>query len=250
MNSTLAIQELAIVVAAKNHNPTLLTPDFLKYSGIVPADWELARTPLLSSQVAQVAFTNGISLIAQPNAITFVESLSGKASEEVKISEIARKYVETLPNIAYQSVSIHPRSFLTFEEKQEDAACNYIASTLLSSSSWQDFGIGSVKAAVNLVYTLVGRQLNLTVNEVRLQLPEQEPVPAVLFSGNFAYEIAGDTESERLHHLYQLLENWLTDLETYRELVLQQMLGKQVNESSTSFPEEETVTPVSLSCMN
>lgn len=46
MTPTLTIQEVAI--AARNHAPTLLTSEFLKYSGIVPPDWELARPPILN----------------------------------------------------------------------------------------------------------------------------------------------------------------------------------------------------------
>ena len=33
-----SVQELVIVIAAKNNNPTILTVDFLKYSGIIPSD--------------------------------------------------------------------------------------------------------------------------------------------------------------------------------------------------------------------
>jgi hypothetical protein len=43
MTPTVTIQELALALTAKNHSPTLLNSDFLKYSGIVPPDWELAR---------------------------------------------------------------------------------------------------------------------------------------------------------------------------------------------------------------
>ncbi|MBW4674826.1 MAG: hypothetical protein KME52_12580 [Desmonostoc geniculatum HA4340-LM1] len=34
MSQSLNIQEIAIAIAAKQHNPTILTPDFLKYSGM------------------------------------------------------------------------------------------------------------------------------------------------------------------------------------------------------------------------
>ncbi|MBD1944544.1 hypothetical protein H6F78_07660 [Coleofasciculus sp. FACHB-64] len=40
---TPAFEELAIALIASNFNPTLLTPDFLKYSGIVGSDWKLAE---------------------------------------------------------------------------------------------------------------------------------------------------------------------------------------------------------------
>ncbi|MBX9255406.1 hypothetical protein H1Q63_15930, partial [Desmonostoc muscorum CCALA 125] len=56
MNQSLNIQEMAIAIAAKQHNPTILTPDFLKYSGIVPNNWELAKPPIITDAAAQVVF--------------------------------------------------------------------------------------------------------------------------------------------------------------------------------------------------
>jgi hypothetical protein len=115
MTPKITIQELALALTAKNHSPTLLNSDFLKYSGIVPPDWELARPPIFSPQISQVAFTNGINIVAQSNAITFIESLSTKPLEDTKIPAVIRKYVEALPRTDYQTLSINPRSFVTFE---------------------------------------------------------------------------------------------------------------------------------------
>lgn len=41
------IQEIAITLAAKNLNPAMLSEDFLKFSGIVPNEWELSKQPFL-----------------------------------------------------------------------------------------------------------------------------------------------------------------------------------------------------------
>jgi len=228
MTPKVAIQELALALTAKNHSPTLLNSDFLKYSGIVPSDWELARPPIFSPQISQVSFTNGTNIVAQSNAITFIESLSTQSQEEAKIPAIIRKYVEALPRTDYQTLSINPRSFITFEGGEENAASEYITSTLLSKGTWSDAGKAPVKAAVNLVYSLGRRELNLSVAEALLQLQDAEPTPAVLFSGSFQYEVAGELEGEKLQHLYQLLENWQPDLEAYREIVNERFLGKEV----------------------
>ena len=133
MTPTVTIQELALALTAKNHSPTLLNSDFLKYSDIVTAHWELARPPIFSPQISQVAFTNGINIVAQSNAITFIESLSAKPLEDTKIPAVIRKYVEALPRTDYQTLSINPRSFVTFQEGDENAASEYITSTLLSN---------------------------------------------------------------------------------------------------------------------
>ena len=62
MNQSLDIQELSIVLAVRNHNPTMLNLDFLRGSGVVGADWELAQQPVSNANAAQIAFKNGIKI--------------------------------------------------------------------------------------------------------------------------------------------------------------------------------------------
>jgi hypothetical protein len=85
----------------------------------------------LDPQISQVAFSNGINIVAQSKAITFIEALKAKPLEDTKIPAVIRKYVEALPPTDYQTLSINPRSFVTFEEGDENAGREYITSTLL-----------------------------------------------------------------------------------------------------------------------
>lgn len=226
MNKTLEIQELAIVIAVKNHNPAILNPDFLKYSGIVPAEWEVARPPISTNQASQVIFKDGVSILVESNKITFVEAIATKGVEEVKIPAIARKYVETLPHVDYQAIGINFRGHVLFD-KEGQTARNYIFGTLLSPGSWQEVGNAPVQAAMRFVYSLKQAKLTLDINEVGLQLPEKEVLPAVLFSANFTHPIAGDRQSERLNALSQVIGEWQIDLETYREIVNTRFLKPQ-----------------------
>jgi len=43
MSKVLEVQEIAVVITATNYDPSLLNPNFLKYSGIIEEDWELAK---------------------------------------------------------------------------------------------------------------------------------------------------------------------------------------------------------------
>jgi hypothetical protein len=119
---------------------------------------------------------------------------------------------------------------LTFEGGDENTAREFITSNLLAKGTWFEVGKSPVKAAVNLVYSLERGELNLSVAEALLQLQDAEPTPAVLFSGNFQYEVAGELEGEKLQHLYKLLENWQPDLEAYREIVIKRFLGQETEE--------------------
>ncbi|MCM0593811.1 MAG: hypothetical protein KA716_27895 [Gloeotrichia echinulata DEX184] len=218
MKPNLDVQEFAIAIAAKRHNPTILTPDFLKYSGIVPSDWELARQPILTNTAAQVVFQNGVNIIAEVNRVVFTESISTKEPQEVEIATIANKYLATLAQVEYQGIGINFRGHVLLEGEQNTAR-NYILKTLLNAGPWQEFGEATVQAATRFVYTFEGVQLNLDINEAGLQLPDQTVLPIVLFTANFGHGISGDEPSQRLATLSQVIGNWQSDLEIYKEVV-------------------------------
>ncbi len=236
MNTKLDIQELAIVVAVKNHNPAILTMDFLTGSGVVPADWELARPAVLSNNAAQVMFNNGVSILAQPGSVTFSQAIA--ETTELAMPGVASQYVGVLPNLDYQAVGINPRRFVTFE--QADGAHQFMTETLLAPGAWQAIGSAPMQAAVNLVYTLKGRQLRLAINEARLQPPEGEAIPAVLFAANFHYELAANGQG-RLSQLRRHIEHWQDDLRAFHDIVDHKFLTSVMAE-----PELAPVLPTVL----
>lgn len=69
MMENFQVQELLIVIAVRQQNPSILTADFLKYTGIIPSDWELARPPVLTNTAAQVVYQNGVSIVAEVNRV-------------------------------------------------------------------------------------------------------------------------------------------------------------------------------------
>jgi hypothetical protein len=75
-----------------------------------------------------------------------------------------------------------------------------------------------------LTYRSKGEQLNLSITEAKLQLPDQSPLSTILFSGTFPYEIARSTLNERLQHLARLLNNGQSDLKIFREVVSDKFL--------------------------
>ncbi|MDZ8055692.1 MAG: hypothetical protein RMX68_026915 [Aulosira sp. ZfuVER01] len=218
MSQNLDIQEFVIAIAVRQQNPTVLTADFLKYSGIIPSDWELARPPVLTNAAAQVVFQNGVSIIAEVNRIVFSELIANKEAQDVSIPVIARKYVETLTQVSYQGVSINFRGYVLFEQKNGTPR-NYIFGNLLKPGPWQEFGTSPVQAALRFIYTLKEAQLFLDVNEVGLQLPDKSLLPAILFSANVSHTIAQDDPVQRLTNLVQVIGNWQKDLEIYKEVV-------------------------------
>jgi hypothetical protein len=229
------IQDLAIGLAAKNLNPTILSVDFLKFSGIIPADWELNAQPVMNPNFAQINFQNGVSIVAQPRTVTFTAILNTSNLSELKLPEIVSNFIDKLPHAEYQGVGITTRSIVPFPSSP-DAAREYITKTLLSPGPWQEFGGSPVQAGVNYLYQLDRCQLNLNINEAKLQLPDRRAIPAILFAGSFNYAIETENEAERLAKLKEALSKWEDDLNTFNELVHQRFLGQQASVFPSFMP--------------
>jgi hypothetical protein len=219
---THTVQELALVIAVKNHDPLMVGEAFLKQTGIIPSEWELAQKPYLSQQATQLVFTNGLSIIAEPERVIFSQPLVDKALNTIEVGEIASKYAAILKKADYQGIGINFRSFIP--QPSQEAAQDYISQHVLAPASWQQVGSEPVRANVNLNFTLSGRQLALSINPAAIQFPEQEPMPVILFGGNFGYQL---DDTDKLAQLMQIITNWQTDLIEYHQLITQHFVAQE-----------------------
>jgi hypothetical protein len=237
---SLILQELGIVVAMQQPNPNLVTGEFLKLSGIIPSDWQLAREPINNERVSQLLFTNGVSIVAEPNRIMFGEIIGERDINTLTIATIAQKYLDIFKLAQYSAIGINIRSYSP--QSSPLAATQYINHQLLADGSWQNYGTAPVQAALKLVYTLAGRQLNLEVAAAGMQFSEAEVTPVVLFSGNFSYNLATPSDRDNLAAVSQVLAQWQTDLSAYCELITDRFLNP--TKPTISMPASSTLTAV------
>ena len=204
------------MVVARNHKPSILNPDFLRYNKIVPPDWELAGPPVCLEPMAQVAYTNSVKIVSHLDKIIFTETLRGKKTKDISIPTIAKRYIEILPHVEYRAVGINSKGHAIFQD--EAAIEKFIFETLLAPGPWQQFAAAKPKAGLKLVYVIGDCHLTLTVEEGKLQLPDKV-LPVALFSANFHHELSEENQTPRLDHLFKSIDNWENDLETFKELV-------------------------------
>lgn len=236
-NTTQFIEELSIVIAAQDLTPTMMSQDFLKFSGIIPKEWELSGQPVLNPNFAQLNFTNGIGITAQPRTVTISESLGAKNLSELAIANVANKYIEKLPHAEYVGLSISPKILIPFPNSPETPR-QFITSSLLGSGAWKKIGRTPVQAGINLMYVLDRCQLTMNVSEARLQRGEKQTIMAILFAGNFNYNInPGDTKNDRLAQITDFLNHWQSDLLEFREIVNEKFLDGSTTPESQSIGE-------------
>ena len=220
------IEELAIAISAKNFNPTILSEEFLKFGGIVPQEWALAKQPVVNPNFAQITFQNGLNITAQPRSITFVEVITGKDSGNFVAPTVAHNYVEKLAGAEYQMVNLGIKMLVPFPNDPR-APKKFITETLLSPGPWLQISTEPVQATVTLQYKLQDCYLVVTVNEATLQLGEDNTIGALLFAGTFSYSIANDNAQQRINLFHKSLNNWQRDLENFREIIKSRFLGQE-----------------------
>lgn len=221
MSNNLQLSEIAIAIVAKDLNPGVLNPDFLKYTGIIPNEWELASQPIYNSNLVQLVYKNGVGIVVQPNRLNVLEMIGGKPPTEIQFATVALQLIDKLSQIEYQAVGINPKAFVSFATQEE--AYQYICGKLLAPGSWQEFGESKVNAALQLSYPLKQGALNLAINQVNVQFGEQT-TPAILFSGNLNYPITGNTLPEKIQDLKQIVSNWPNDVKTFQQLLVEKFL--------------------------
>lgn len=224
----MGFEELAIALFANQFNPSILNLDFLKISGIIPGDWQLQGQPTITPNAAQAVFQNGVSLVFQNRTVSFLQIIDPTNKDALKIPELARVFVERLPYSEYQGISIKPKILVGLPANQ-GLGRKYIVEKLVSPGPWCDIGVKPVQAAINFLYQLENSQLALNLTEAQIQQAEKPPLPAVLFSGSFNYEVSGYGESDRFQEIIKRLQNWSTDLENFRDIVHNRFMGNHDN---------------------
>ena len=230
------IEEVSLVIAAQSLNPTLVSYEFLKSSGTIPQDWELAQQPVLNPNFAQLNFTNGVSISAQPRTLNLSESVGN--IEDLIIPQVAAKFVAKLPYADYVGLSLSPKLLLPFPDAPETVR-QYITETLLGSGAWKKIGKVPVQAGINLMYLLDRCQLSISVSEAKLQKPQEPPMMAILFSGNFNYNIDSrqNISDSKTAQMMSFLNYWKSDLEEFRAIVEGKFLNSDRETSDSSLGE-------------
>ncbi|MEY2976597.1 MAG: hypothetical protein RLZZ435_734 [Cyanobacteriota bacterium] len=231
-DQNLQIQELAIVLGAQNFKPTLLNPDSLTVAGIIPADWELARNPVVTPQVAQLSFKNGVNFLAQGNVLTLSEGI--RPGQDVQIPGIAQQYMSKMENAGYRTVGISPKVLIGFPGGTEDVARQFIVNQLIAPGPWREVGTKPMQAKVEFSYALDRCFLNLSIVEARIAQNEKPTIPAILFNSNFAYTLPADNPAQAVQMAHQRIQAWTEDWKFFQELVQQRFLS-QLGQSQSIF---------------
>ncbi len=217
MKNLIDTREIAIVVVASNHNPTILNPDFLKYNSIVQADWDLSRSPICIEPMAEVAFNSGVKITAQIDKVIFHENVKDGNITNLNIPDIAVKYTTTLPHVEYKAIGINFRGHIILGENLSPQ--EYMINSLIVKGPWSDYGISPVQSKITFSFSLEDSMSNLTMEQKSIKIANDVQIPVLFFGSNFHHELEGQNREERLGSLIKIINNWEIDCDKFHELV-------------------------------
>jgi hypothetical protein len=240
----LEIPELAIAIAAENHNPTVLNADFLVYNKIVPAAWTPSEDRLSTPVLSQVGYEEqGVGIVSQPDKVIFTRTNGDiRKEDDPDVAAIATKYVEALPHVQYKTLAASVQGHVIVDAGMEEAKRQTV-STYVATGPWCSYANGLDEASVTLTYKLESGTLRLTIGpalyirSVDVGAPEGAPgdetksteeLPVIHYSANFQDDVVGEGREERVANLLARLARWKEWLETYVELVEQKLLTAEI----------------------
>lgn len=237
----LEIPELAIAVAAQNHNPTILNAEFLAYNEIVPNDWVPSEDRFSTPVFSQVDYEeHGVSIICQPDKVVFTRTNGDiRGSSEPDVAALATAYVGALPHVQYKDIAVMIDGHVVVEGGMQEARRQVIDNYVVKGP-WCDYATGVDDAMVNLAYEIERTTLRISIFPAfYLTQPEKgtsgngetEPqeIPVIRYSANFSEEIEGEEREERIGNLTQRLGRWGEWLDAYLELVEQKLMVQSIN---------------------
>lgn len=200
--------EFSVVVAANDHNPTILNPDFLDRQNIVPAawGWKVSGNPITTPPFAAVSYDSGVTVSVETNKLQVRDVRS--TAESSKALDIARKYVEILRHVRYSAVGINFRSLAEHAEPNA-----FLKERFLKSGPWD--GDAHVLQGIGLkfVYLLDETRVTLTTESLigtESSEGQSKVSSGILIVANFHSDCHDyPTDDQAIAHLDKAQKNWI-----------------------------------------
>ena len=202
----------SVVVVAQSNNPTILNPDFLRHNGIVSSsralrdDRPLFTTPVVS----EVSFDEDLTVRAEPQRITFAQTGSGLAPENIDCPAIAKGYLRTVPHVPYTALGLNPRAVIL------NPPFARLSKVLYAEGNWMSFSGATPGFELKAAYQLIDRRLTLTIQEAEGD--------TLLCEANIHRDVRETNQQMRVNTILSMLDCWKDDLDQFYSVVNQALV--------------------------
>ena len=157
----LRLARVDVAVSAEHHNPSILTPDFLLLSGVVPSHWRVEEAEL-SREFSSVLFHNGVLWVMNQERLLIEESRDGLTfSEPFEVHQLARRYLEEVRMVPYLNLVLSFHGWAPIAGSGEDPR-RWLAERLLQPGKLNAHP-GGVMLEPTVLFDVSGALVRLTM---------------------------------------------------------------------------------------
>lgn len=206
--------EFSVVLVADQVEPSMINPDFLRHSGIVEAGLEVAEPPISIPVFAQVIYTNGLEIRAEPSRFVFQQRGDPLLEEECTCADVAIRFLSRLSYLTYKAVGINPKAFRPVHA----AADGGMRRALVNRGEWASFKDTLPDVSLRAVYAFESRTITLTISTGTRNTAEGPESTGLHYTANIHRDVGGDDQDRRLGKTKKILESWKSDLQDFSQL--------------------------------
>ena len=207
--------ELAIILGASRFDPAHINPDFLRYNGIVDANWQVDPPVIIESGFSLVEYNNGLSLTATNDHLRVSQTVQTEGIGETLVPDVVNRYLPMAPwPVEYQ----HIYTDLIGVIPVAGNGFNPQFSPLEDLSQRVRFSDLTPIMQVRAEYRFPDKSITIYASEVR----NESEITSLRFSAHIHRGIASDiSPAERDEFIKSTLEKWHDDTRDFDELARQ-----------------------------
>lgn len=215
------VVQISIVTLSPNVDVSILQPQSLANNGTVPVEWQLAEPPIVTPVIAQLTYSNGVSITMQGEKLTVIDNSPPQSLDSSVVPGLASRLVSLTASVRYRAIGMN---FLAFTET--GTAERFMIDHFLSDGPWNQPPLETKTLGLVFTYELAdGSVLKLEINSGSLQRsPEDATQNGLLLRLNYhkdlddllpsdTAQLIGELFLERLHHLETVLETLVEGVE-------------------------------------
>lgn len=207
-----SLVEVSSVVVANAHNPSILSPDWLR-ANVLAGDsesWKLAEPPFTTQLLSRIRYLNGLLVVLEATRLSLSFELGEQEVDrpEQTLVNFAQAYVSTLKHIPYAAAGSNFKAFVPCEN-----AHGALVRKFGSAGAWRS---GLATLSVKLNHRLDEQCVRL-VDIAGTQLEERD---GISLSANYHRKTTDCPSTlDALGKLHEDLDNFCRFVTTFEEEV-------------------------------
>ena len=213
--SAMIYTEFAVVLVAENIDPSIVNEVLLRNNSIIEDVDVLSQPPLLTPVFSQLSFSNGLSILAEPNRLHFTQRGEFENGETNRCPRIAQNYLEFTPIPSCTAIGINIKAVVPCSSDRSP----HLSMTrfFTQDASWSRFKQMDPDLYFKAVYQDGTKTILIDVGQAKNA--NDPSLTGILHQGNFHRNLNRGDFAQLHEQLSRVLKEWKRDLEEFNELV-------------------------------